>query len=788
MSAKTSSSSTPSPPTASFGCEAQQTYSFPLHCKRSFHPTLTHQFEVVWPWPAARHATPQPAGFFATGAAPLKRERADVGVDSDDTVQESARAARPLWRDRRHYGRPTFILDFSSDPFLAALETRRVGLLLSPGYRLLLPLSTLGPPEVLPDNAGVAYWKPVFKAPPEASPSTAPPPHCAELVIGEVAAVEKAVRQLHESSAASANHPSAHRSYVKPPFFSRVTLGLLKSHDTAAAAPAESMEVDGDDSSISACSSPPPALPPASSSAAAAPTPSAQKHVQSFFFYTIPFRIRWLSQLQGRLVVTLPCEERIVTLEAPHHLSPTPITGATVLCDNNSCTARAAEPLPITQVHSFALPRGVMPLDVAEIFDRPFLAVGTHEHGVLLCYLNPITGAVESTVRCISLKGYGGAVFPVTRLVTLFPPLHAATILASSPPWVQRAAALESLRDGVVVCSSLYEPSTMVVKLDGAPEGVVEDFATMRAVDTVLDVSPTVQPDLGAMVCTASRKVVWLRFLDADEEEEKLTTVRGKRNDFGVAERVHPSLLCERMARLDFPLMRLMASPPVLQSFAGKYVSRHQYTKHWRLGVDNRNQVVLMDRTVSQYVFQSAFQLYRRSHEEQHAAPSGSLLTGDTATAGHADGAVGEAKNLPPVKQEPLDADEVAVVDHPQSATATAKGAKRGRAPSATVARTPAKPSNRRSAKQPKAEPGDEDGAGAASGGGVMGAAQAFASSVPLEDACSGVAVVFARDETIQVAAAHDRRYISVVTWRIGPPPPPPPAKSFFSPALKAEK
>ena len=61
-----------------------------------------------------------------------------------------------------------------------------------------------------------------------------------------------------------------------------------------------------------------------------------------------------------------------------------------------------------------------------------------------------------------------------------------------------------------------------------------------------------------------------------------------------------------------------------------------------------------------------------------------------------------------------------------------------------------------------------EDGSAATSGGGVVSAASGFAVSVHLEDACSGVVVLFAKDETIQVAAAHDRHCVSVVTWRIG--------------------
>ncbi|KPA74256.1 hypothetical protein ABB37_09264 [Leptomonas pyrrhocoris] len=815
MPASSFSASTSPPPPSAFGCQQQQAYSFPLHCKRSFNPTLTHQFRVEWPWPVLRSA--------ATAATPamnkpdlrLVTHKEDTAGEDDDfneggavddtqTTAVTPGSTTPLWRDRRRYGRPTFIVDLSGDPFIGELDTRRAGLLLSLGHRLLLPLIALEPPEELPDKAGPAHWKTEYKAPRgETAANATPPPHCAELLVGEVAAIEKMVRQRRESVALSATRRSA-GAFAMPSFFSRINLSATQSADTAPSAVSQEVVRAGEAEGRSSTPSPPP--PPVQQTARTALcAPPQRKPVQSYFFYSLPFRVRWLSQLQGRLVVTLPCEERILTLHAPHRLAP---SAAAVTA------AAAAAPVPITLVHSFSFSRGVVPLEVAEVFDRPFLAIGTHEHGVLLCSLNTASGAVEAIARVISLKGYGGAFFPVTRLAVLFPPQQrsrtahrpASSVAAASPlpspPWVPRAAALETLRDGVLLCSSPYEPAAILVKLDGSPEGVVEDFAMLRGVDTVLDVAPAVQPDLGPLLCTTGRKVQWLRFLQADEEAEALAAVRARRSDGAVAERCAPAVLCERMARFDYPLLRLLAGPPVLQTFAGKYVSRHRYAKHWHFGVDNRNQVILMDRTVRQYLFQSAFQLYRRLPEEQRATPPGSMLTSSTTTAGEggvfieSDGGSVTLK----VEEDEEKTEETAVAVKQEEADAgntfghvpATRGAKRTR-PSATAistaaTRNTAPSSGRRCAKQPKAEAAAEDGTKAASGNGVVGTAHAFACSVPLEDACSGVVVVFAKDEAIQVAAAHDRCYVSLVTWRVGPPQPPPPPASFFAPTVKEEK
>ncbi|KPI82915.1 hypothetical protein ABL78_8072 [Leptomonas seymouri] len=790
-----SSAPSPSPTPPSRGCEAQKAYSFPLHCKRSFNPILTHQFEVEWPWPDLLPATKAteaqpiaPAAAIEVQHLPSHNEgsakgHADCseGGTVDDTLTTTATpgSAAPLWRDRRRYGRSTCILDLSSDPFVGGLDTRRVGLLLSPGYRLLLPLTALETPEVLPDMAGLARWKTEYTAPHGSAAGTAPP-HCAELVVGEVSAIEKAARRRRSAG-----------TCAKPSAFSSINAGLVKGVGSSAA-PQEAAS-EGEPRASTPTPSPPSPPPIQQAPLSALLARPGYRLVQSCFLYTPPFRVRWLSQLQGCLVVTLPCEERIVSLHAPHRLSP----GTAVVAELE------AVPVPMICAHRFSLPRGVVPLEVAEVFDRPFLAVGTYEHGVLLCSINAVSGAVEGITRAISLKGYGGAFFPVTRLAALFPsqrearersgalhsPASSSVAASTPPPWMQRAAALEALRDGVLLCSSPYEPSAMLVKLGGSPDGAVEEFSVLRGVDTVLDVGPTVQPDLGPMICTVSRKVQWLRLLRADEEAEKLSTARVKRSDYGISERTAPVVLCDRLARLDYPLMRLMASPPVLQSFASKYVSRHDYTKHWRLGVDNRNQLILMDRTVSQYLFQSSFQLYRRNPGEGGAAPPGSMLTSSTVTVGRNDG--GEVDGSPvtvkaegdaaPIKQGDAHAKECA--DDTLHVAPTTTGAKRGRA-STTATKTAtnkvAKSPGRRTARQPKTEAA-ADGEGAASGSGVVGAGQAFAVSVPLDDACSGVAVVFAKDEAIQVAAAHDRRYVSLVTWRVGPPPPQPPS-SFYSP------
>lgn len=794
-------STSPAPLQELFGCEKQSLYKFSLHCKRSFRPSLTHQFELLWPWPPLKSTAgqqPQPQQGSGTvlaidAASPaMKSDGADEAVDlAEEALDEEDDPAKPLWRNRRRYGRPTFILDFSSDPFMGLLETRRVGFLLSPGYRTLLPLIPLNSPEELPDKAGLAFWKTAYRASPSttASSSTSPPPYCAELVLGELSAVEKLVRQRYEQAGpAAAASRRGGSAYVKPSFFSKIDVGPRTSAHVSAAPHGATVNdsVTGRSSSTSTLNSSSTAsLTQLQRPAAALLARLTLKPVQSYFFYTLPFRVRWLSQLPGRLVVTLPCEERLVTLHAPHHGASDTVAAA------RRDGASATQPLPIVCVHSFALPRGVVPLETAEVFDRAFLAVGTYEHGVLLCHLNSTTGAIESVARVVSLKGHGSTFFPVTRLAALFPALPAASqagattsTASSSPPtpaWVSRAAALESLRDGVLLCSSPYEASAVLVKLDGAAEGVVEDFAALRGVETLLDVSPTVEPSLGPVFCTAARKVQWLRWLDP-AEEEKLTVGRTRHSDVAVAERVRPAVLCDRMARLDYPLLRLMASPPVLQSFTSTYVSRHSYTKHWRFAVDNRNYIVLLDRTTSQYAFHSSFPLCRRGAAEQQAAapPPGSVLTSTTATAGEKKGDAAPAAENKSGKSDKDDGAVQPEADASGASSGAGRCAKRGRPSTAAAAAAKASSAQRKAAHTAKqriaARPNAaaeeevvmEDGSAATSGGGVVSAASGFAVSVHLEDACSGVVVLFAKDETIQVAAAHDRHCVSVVTWRIG--------------------
>ncbi|GET86107.1 hypothetical protein, conserved [Leishmania tarentolae] len=846
-------------PSPAFGCEQQRRYSFSMHCKRSLHPTLTRQFQVTWPWPVRQHKGPsRVAGgsgdaqdMVSTSITPqgnvLKEEDepgeeeepegeiANEGMSGSDACAAAYSSAPQLWRERRRYGRPTFILDFSSDPFLGGHETRRVAVLLSPGYRCLLPLIQLDEPEQLPDNAGVAFWRTAFKPPfprtePLSSssyPSTAhPPPYCAEVLLGEVSGIEAAVRQRHAGTTASSRRHNA-RTLMKPSFLSRISLGLRTQLSAPGPAPEGEANVStegrdhpspyakhvglplpsaasasatdpGDEETVAASS------PPRASSRSQQGSTFTPKRVLTFFFYTIPFRLRWLSQLPGCIVVSLPCEERLLTLHAPHahdgHTSA-PRPSPSLVPESDSATSTAI--LSMSQVHSYVLPRGVVPLDISEVFDRPFLAIGTAEHGVLLCHLDTATGAVQSIARWISLRGYGSSLYPVTRLAAVFPArqLERApdrfTDSPSAPPWVRHVTALESLSDGVLVCSSPYEATATVVKLGVAAEGVVEDFSVLRGVDTILDVSAAVQPDVGPLVCTVSRKLLWLRVIhSASEEAERRNAILKKKLDAALADRVSPCLTHNRMLRLECPLLHVASSPAVVQSFTDKYVSRRSYTKHWQLAVDNWNRVVLLDRTVSQYIVHSTFQLGRQGSaaEEGRVAPVSSLPPVSDTTyrpverqarppccAGRPDDVL--RKSCEAAADGSNDTLPLSPLPSTQPSPAPTRGQKRTRPAPNTAAnkRTPVPTAERRGAfvapsfvaATVKAER-NEDEEDASTG--KANSFYVFASAIPSEDACSGVVVTRAQDEIIQVAAAHDRDCISLVTWHIGratPPPPP---------------
>lgn len=746
---------------AAFGLEQQPAYSFSLACKRGFSPILSHQFEVAWPWPPRRgRSTARAADTDPATSSAEKREEVSIkkeddgdvaaaqlpGADGAVSATDADDATSSSWCERRRYGPSTCILDFTSDPFMGQLDGRRVAMLLSPGHRCWLPLERLAEPETLPDHAGLAYWRTTYKPPlspptTSASPSSTslpasgppPPPCCAELVLGELPAIERAVWLRRKSAGNVAGEG-------------------LPSNDAAASAPTSRL--------TSSATARAPALAPGRG-AHLRDAQLAVKPVQTFFFYTVPYRVRWLSQVRGRLVASLPCEERLVTLHAPHAPQP---AGSVEVARLNAPADWALTSVQLE--HSFPLARGVVPLDVAEVFERPFLAVGTAEHGVLLCGIDPATGAIQSVARVISLKGTGSVLYPVAHVAAVFPPRRADAAAAAdaagrlrTPAWAAAAAALESLREGALVCSSPYEPTATVVKLGAAAGGVVEDTATARGIDTILSVGTAVHPGLGPLVCTASRGLLRLFITDAAAAEE------ARRPTGGVAERVPPCLAYERVARFDTHLLCVTGGPVIHQEFRGNYVSHRSYTKHWQLAADSTNRLMLLDRSTVKYLTHSVFQLHRRTAQEAEAAPPGSLLP-------CLDAPVSESQ--PSVTTTTGEAGE----EEAQESGAAPAGAgtgTRGRGAKKGAVKT--EPDQRdwkaskltargRSAVSPLAVAlGTDDGTG-----GRLVQAQALATAVAVEDACSGIVALGAQSEVVQVAAAHDRNCVSLVTWRVAPP------------------
>lgn len=527
-------------------------FSYFLASKAAFaEPTLTHQFRVEWPWPTAR------------AAAEVKKEASaastpTAGHSPPSTPAAAAAAARSgahTTKDTagRRFGRPTSILSLSSDPHpprtaqgvpvVDLAGTQRVAMLLSPGPRLHLPLLPADGEGAEGQGDGVTneqsrpaqHWRSVYKQSKD-FPAGRNVPNCTELVIGELASVEWIMRAWRARYAAGGggNFTPATHAASAPPYSRlvdassppaakrRATEAAVAAAPVAGNAAADADASGGGDAGD--CLLP--------FWARAAPGPPMLP-VHAYLMGSVPHRVLWLSALSDRLLVSLPCEERVVTLWAPQPASVTRAGGgdrdgggdgggggAGAPVDPCGFSSGRVEPVHLRPTHVFSLPRGVVPLDVVEILHRPFVAIGTYEHGVLVCWLDTDTGAVTHTALSVSLNGLGSAIFPVTRLAAVFPPVLAW-------PWAQcwpqlagvtggrgRAAQvqfLSSLNDGAFICSSPFDQQAAVLKsLAAGAASVAEGFAPGRPAEQIQSVGSLIDHDTGVMVATAQGNL--LRF------------------------------------------------------------------------------------------------------------------------------------------------------------------------------------------------------------------------------------------------------------------------------------
>ncbi|CCW63228.1 unnamed protein product [Phytomonas sp. EM1] len=634
-------------------------YAYSLKIKRAFAaPRLTHQFKLEWSWPAAS-CTVSPASPEKMDASTspnykpvstvLEKENVksrDIASPSGSPTCADPMSASPLSTDvgiateetpTHQFQGETTILSMSGDPHPttrnvygvhgAASQTshlQRVALILSAGYRFYIPLKALATPEHHADTSSTTYWRVVLK-PPRDSPD-AVVPFCAEVVVGELASIEWLVKQQKEA---------------QPPPSTRCLGGpITKNH------------ADTTKSHWAPLHHSPAKLP-----------------VQSFFFHSIPYKLMWLTNVPNRILVSLPCEERLVTLDVPHRLPPEAGGGYVV---------GQTKPVARQPSHAFQLPRGVVPLDLAEIYARPFVAIGTYEHGALIYYLNLSTGAVEYAVRHISICGSGSSIFPITRLAAVFPlpyPRSGNPNIAGGHArplfkWKNRAEHIASLAEGALFCCSAFDPQPLLAKQLNLKDAIIENFSVGRVTENVICVGSQIDPHVGTLFSTVtqglSRLVVYPEERPAsgkgsarshsgsisceevcggqisDEEHgrgvhkvlrtRELDRVLALRAEFSqqhqcsISERV-PPLICAIHGKNTAlgKIIRLAEGATVFES-ARKYELKGKpiyglSSKHWMPAVTAGNELLLLNRVITKYIVISTFHLVLPSYAQKNSKP-----------------------------------------------------------------------------------------------------------------------------------------------------------------------
>lgn len=397
----------------------QETCLFNRAVRMKVKPTLIETAEVEWPWPASSDVPP--------------------GSETSSSLSE----AYPLTRAAREYAsqNPTQVLSLTSDGS-ATNRSRRIAVVLSAGRRPYLPVMTLSPRT--PVLSSRVRWE--F---PDRdnfyTPSASPVPLVAEVVVGRMSAVLGFAEQLRRT------------------WTDEVTVKQEVSHKE------------------SECQSPPPKS--SRSQRHGSEWPDLEKRrtmyrstppCNSFLLASPPYKVLWLQN--GKLLLSLSCEERLLTLDA----SPTTPASSSAFCG---------------EVGSFSLPGGVVPLDMVELSGRSSIAVGTVDHGALLCGLSSDTGEVLHILRHISVSGFGSAVFPVCKIAAILPA-------------VQSLSEAADVNDGVLLLSSPYEVQPAFVRLgqSGNGDGTMEECPTaMNAVHEVFSTQSysEVDPQIGVVVCTA---------------------------------------------------------------------------------------------------------------------------------------------------------------------------------------------------------------------------------------------------------------------------------------------
>ncbi|ORC86618.1 uncharacterized protein TM35_000272080 [Trypanosoma theileri] len=439
----------------------------------------------------------------------------------------------------------TSIVELRGDPHLERGE-RLVVLILSCGQRFLLPLIPEPRDSTKVQETGI-FWR----VPMRSYQDQVPP--FAELVIGTVQELEKAANIIVNSSE---------------------TVGLSKMMNENKKKELErQLPID------------------------------SLSNLSTFFFQSLPYRTLWLYQFRKSLIISLPCEERLVSLSLEPsgqktRISPSLMTNV------------------IKRTASFRLPSSVVPLDLSEVFDRPFLAVGTVSHGVLIILLEGL-GTCACIVNRIALSGLSTSMFPVTRICTLFPPLSSEEKKSTTlGVWEKKSTVVSQSLDGTILCSSPYENRTVVVKCasTGADGSGFESPPPTRTVASFLCSAPYCDSTLAPLIATQDGKVIQFgtdaTMTTNSKDDVPASTENKRRQHYGKFDAVHPEIVYDNTVRplLSSPPNHFCEGGPVPQAVSNS-TYQPTYTRHWLCITTIGMEVLLLDRKLINYIKHSTITL-----------------------------------------------------------------------------------------------------------------------------------------------------------------------------------
>ncbi|EKF28060.1 hypothetical protein MOQ_008202 [Trypanosoma cruzi marinkellei] len=445
--------------------------------------------------------------------------------------------------------RPTSIVELRGEPFLRE-ESRRVAVVVNCGERFLLPLLPR-PREGNDEQENGVFWRT------SARPYQDLPPSFAELLVGTVQDLERA---------------------------SNIVQNLTSSFDTQADGAGicdgvSTKEGEEEETEVGSAGS-----------------------LCTFFFRSLPYRTLWLYQFSKCLIISLPCEERLISLNLRRSTHSTKVFPQ-LMTKCIECTG------------SFRLPSCMVPLDISEVYDRPFLAVGTVCHGVLVVLLE--NGMCASVVHRLPLSGLSTSMFPVTHICAVFPPLRCENAKGGGlGVWGAKSAFLSQCLEGAILCASPYENRTVVVKCSSAGgEGCgFEPPPPTRTVARFLCSTPYSSPEFGPIIATIDGRLLHFAVDDTKLKETEGSSTKSQRKDsrqhYGAFDLVSPEVFYVNTMRtlLGVTPNHFCEGGPVRQKVShSRY--KASFERHWLCLTSISHQLILLDRNVASYAKHSAITL-----------------------------------------------------------------------------------------------------------------------------------------------------------------------------------